>query len=444
MNAARAASMSERWARMRTVPGLARDVLSMVALMVLGLAATFYLLSQVNVKFPWVERFVIKAEVENAPAVRPAAQQEVRISGVKVGLITANAPTDHNTTILTMEMDPGYQIYDNAKIVYRPVNPLNQMYVTINPGGPPGKPVSDGYQFPLTQTSRPIQPDEVLDKLDEKSRNALTALLAESDEALANAPQNLPQALKAADSSLETLRPVVDRLAKRHDNIEKLVSGFSQLTNALGRNDARLTSLVDSTQSTLNALAGRNNELGRTLQELPGTTDELRRALASTSTLTRELNPTLDNVEAASKDLPKALAELQDASGPLEETADTARPVLDKARGLVKDLRDSVKPLRSSFDDLAPMTACADEVTAKVAPWMFDGPAFFYNSNSSFNYRDINGTAWRGMLTFHANSPLGAMHPSPKGGEALTNKYQDAPSVTTGLPYPIRGGGECR
>lgn len=437
-------SMSQRWNRIRTVPGLKRDVIAMVAVMVVGLATSVYLLSQVNVTFPWVERYVIKAEVDDAIAVRPAAQQEVRISGVRVGLISANEPTDHNTTILTMSLEPGYQVFDNAKIVYRPVNPLNQMFVTINPGGPPGKVVPSGYQFPMTQTSRPIQAEEVFDKLDEKSRAALTSLLAESDDALAHAPETLPQALKVADSSLATLRPVVDRLAKRHDNIEKLVSGFSQLTNALGRNDTRLTSLVDSTQATLDALAGRNNELGRTLQELPGTTDELRRALASTSTLTHELNPVLDNVKAASRDLPEALAELRDASGPLEKTADTARPVLDKARGLVKDLRDSVKPLRSSFDDLAPITACADEYTAKIAPWLYDGAAFFYNSNSAFNFRDINGTAWRGMLTFHANSPLGSMHPSPQGGEALTNKYQDAPSVTTGLPYPRRGGGECR
>lgn len=437
-------TMAQRWERLQSVPGLRRDMIALAVLLVLSFGAAGYLLSQVNVTFPWADRYELRAELQNAVAVQPANQQEVRIAGVKVGLIKANEPTDHNTSIITMEIEPGHTIYDNARLIYRPVNPLNQMYATLNPGAPPGRPLPSGGLIPLTQTASPVQTDDVLDKLDEKSRAALTSLLAESDNALAQAPATLPVGLRAADSSLATLRPVVTRLEKRHDNIEKLVAGLSRLSAALGRNDARLTSMFDATQHTLQTLAGRNDELGRTLRELPGTTDELRRALTSTSNLTRELNPTLDSVKAASKDLPDALDELQDALGPLRDTADAAEDVVHKGRPFVENLKDSVRPLHASFRDLAPVTACLDEYTEKVAPWMYDLGAFVFSLSSQVNVRDVNGTTVQANVTADATNPLGAQRKHNGVASKDTNRYQDAPSATTGLPYPAKGSGECR
>jgi phospholipid/cholesterol/gamma-HCH transport system substrate-binding protein len=433
-------AMAQRWRRIRTVPGLGRDVLLVLGLAVIGLAAVGYLLSQVNFTLPWTKREVLHAELSDAVAVRPTAQQEVRIAGVKVGLITNNAPTNHNTTIITMEIEPGHKIYNNARLVYRPVNPLNQMYVTINPGGPPAELATDNYTFPLGQTIRPIQSDEVLDKLDDKSRAALTSLLEESDNALANAPQSLPPGLRGADASLITLRPVVQRLEKRHENIQRLITGFTELNAALGRNDARLTSLADSTDATLGTLAARNDELGRTLQELPGTTDELKRSFAATTSLSHQLNPTLDDIKAASNDLPDALEQFQDALGPLHRTVAAARDVVRKGQPFVRNLNDSVGDLHSSFDDLAPLTACLDEYTKKIAPWMYDLGAFIYNTHSAWGNRDANGAFPQGQFTVDPFNPMGTIR---KGSEH-TNRYQDAPSVTTGLPYPAKGSGECR
>jgi phospholipid/cholesterol/gamma-HCH transport system substrate-binding protein len=433
--------MAQRLQRIRTVPGLGRDVMATLILMVIGVACGVYLLAQVNVSAPWAKHFQLRVELADAVAVSPVNQQEVRIAGIKVGTITAVAPTDHNTAIVTAEIEPGHPIYDNARAVLRPVNPLNQMYLTLNPGGPPGHPLdSGGGLIPVSQTSRPIQADEILDKLDDTARPALTSLLEESDNALATAPQSLPVGLRAVDTSVNLLKPVVDRLAVRHDNIEKLITGFSQLTTALGRNDARLTSLVDSTQATLGVLADRDVELGRTLQQLPGTTDALRRALANTSDLSHQLNPTLDNVKAASKVLPDALDELRDAVGPLRDTVDAARPVADRGRSFVSDLRKDVQHVHDSFDDLRPVTTCLDEASEKIAPWMYDLGGFIYNTNSIFGMRDNNGAFPRGHLTLDTTSPFAAIPPD----EAHTNTYQDAPSVTTGLAYPTKGSGECK
>jgi len=38
----------------------------------------------------------------------PGNSQEVRIAGVKVGQIVDSEPTDHNTSLVTLSMDPGH------------------------------------------------------------------------------------------------------------------------------------------------------------------------------------------------------------------------------------------------------------------------------------------------------------------------------------------------
>lgn len=430
-------SLGRRWQRLRTVPGLGRDVAAVVALVVAGLAAAAVILSQLNLTPPWAHRFSFSTELADAVAVSPGNSQEVRIAGVKVGEIVAARPTDHNTSLVTLSIEPGHPIYDNARAVLRSVNPINQMYVTLNPGGPPGHLMPPDGILPRTQTSRPIQLDEVLARFDDRARAALTQLLAESDNALVNAPRTVPGDVRAADASLLTLRPVVARLQTRSDNLRVLISALSQLSAALGANDTRLASLVDSTQATLGVLAQRDSDLGEALQRLPGTADALRGALNSTSTLTHQLNPTLDDIRSASTELPDALSALTKTIGPLHRTVDAAKAVVRKGRPMTSRLRQVASDLNDSVRDLRPVVACLDDATSKIAPWMYDLAAFVYNTNSLFSSGDPNGGWGRGHLTLSLTAPSGGMATDEKD----TNTYQQGGSPLG--PYPAIGSGSC-
>jgi phospholipid/cholesterol/gamma-HCH transport system substrate-binding protein len=185
-------------------------------------------------------------------------------------------------------------------------------------------------------------------------------------------------------------------------------------------------------------LAARDTDLGNSLQQLPGTTDALRHALRSTSALTHQLNPTLRDIRAASDKLPDALSSLTDMVGPLHDTVDAARDVVSKARPLVSDLRPIVGDLHDSFDDLRPVAGCLDDVTSKVAPWIYDLGGFVYNTNSLFSVTDPNGGWGRGHATVALNSPTGTLRP----GEKNTNTYQQGGSPLG--PYPAMGSGDCR
>jgi phospholipid/cholesterol/gamma-HCH transport system substrate-binding protein len=426
------------WTRVRTVPGLGRDVAALGALVVLGAVVGALILSRLDVTPPWAGRSVVKAEFAEAVAVSPRNSQEVRIAGVEVGKIVDSTPTERGTSVITMELEPGHVVHDNARAVLRPVNPLNQMYVTIDPGGPPGRPLTADDVLPVTQTERPIQADEVLHKLDERSRHALASLLAESDNALATAPETLPAALDATDTALAEVRPVVEKLAQRRENIARLVTAISDVSSALGRDDQRLTALVDATQQTLAVLAERDDEVARALQELPGATEEIGSVLGSLGGLADELDPTLRSVQAASDDLPDALESLADAAGPLREVAQAARPVVSGARPVVAGLRPVVDDLNGALGDLRPISACLDDATSKITPWMYDLGAFVYNTNSLFSVEDPNGGWGRGHATVDLNSPTGAQRPD----EHRTNTYRQGGSPLG--EYPAAGSGSCQ
>lgn len=437
MNAKRKWSVARAWQRVRTVPGLGRDVTALVVVVALGLAAGGVILSQMNFHWPWEsEKFAFQVEFDEAIAVSPGNSQEVRIAGVKVGDIRESRPTDHNTSIVTVAVDAGTAIYDNARAVLRPKNPLNEMYIEIAPGGPPGKPLPPNGLVPVTQTERPVQPEEVFNHLDDRSRASLTTLLSEADVALAQAPQTAPGGLRSTDKVLVELAPVVDALAQRRQNIQELVAAVSQIATAAGGNDERLTHLLDATQQTLGVLTQRNDQLGDALRQIPGFTADLDRAMQSTSTLTGQLNPTLDNLQQAAGDLPDALEQTRRTVEELGRTVGSAKPVVSKAGPVVADLNPLTARLNTALGDLKPVTAQLSYATAQIAPWMYDLGAFVYNTNSIFSVSDANGSLVRGHVSVDVQTPLGMLKP----GERETNTYRDGGSPLGPYPAPGQGG----
>lgn len=389
-------SPRKTWQRLRTVPGLGRDALTLALTIAVGLVAGVVILSKMDTNAPWQERFKFAGIFESAPAVSPEHAQEVRIAGVEVGKITGTEPTSKGQARVTMEIDPGQAVYDNARLVLRPKNQLNEMYVEMDPGEPPARRLPNNGVLPMSQTKRPVQATEVLSHLDERTRSAVTTLLSESDVALAKAPQELPGGLRATDDTLGKLRPVVEALRTRRETIGQLVTSFSQISGAVGKDHARLGEMIKGTDRVLTTLAGRDDELSKTLNRLPGFTGQLKEAMDDTSKLTEQLNPTLDNAKRAAGALPSSLARMTDTVREIRDTARVARPAIKAAKPVVSDLRPVVSDLRASADALKPTTGRLDEVTRKVLYELRVGniQGFVYNTKSAFAIRDKSGAGF--------------------------------------------------
>lgn len=385
--------------RIRSEPGLFRNVAILLVLIVLGSVATGIILSNQRFTWPWEDRFVFSATFTEAPAISPGNGQEVRIAGVAVGEITDASARD-GEAVLELSIDPAHQVYDNARVVLRPKSPLNEMYVELNPGTEAGEPVAEGAVLPVANSRHPVQIDQVLQHLDENARSALTSLLSEADVALASAPSTLPDGLAATSGALTELRPVVDSLRTRKESLAQLVTALGEISAAVGDSEERLARVASALQQTLRSVNGNSEPLDDALAQLPDLTGQVTAAMDGVRSLTGELDPALDNLREASGVLPGALDRLTDTVDQVDETVDEATPVVAAARPLVRDLRPLVGDVHAALPDLLATTSRLDRVTKAVLPYLDDLGAFVTNTRSVTSLTDANGGILRGMLEF--------------------------------------------
>lgn len=414
------ASLATMKERIRNTPGLFRDVTTLAACVVVGLVCSGYILSHQDWQPPWEDRYEFSAEFDKAPAVRPESLQEVRIAGVQVGRITAAEPTAAGLARVTMAIDPEHTVYENARVVIRTKSPLNVMYATLDPGGPPAAELAEGSTIPITQTDRAVQPNEILDNLDTRARAGLTSLLNEADVALAAGPENLGRGLHDTQGAMDSFQPVLTELETRRANIRRLVTAMSGISEAIGDDDERLAELTDASHTALAALAARDQELSATLAQLPGFTSDLRRSMRSVDTLSTELDPALGDLSRASEELPGAVRDLTGTVAAIRQFVDGAAPVVDRAGPVVRDLRPLVGDARVALGDLAPTTADLPSATARLVPWMEDLAAFVYQTSSSFSLYDANGGLGRANLNVDLTNPSGGLQDEGISGSGGT------------------------
>jgi phospholipid/cholesterol/gamma-HCH transport system substrate-binding protein len=408
-------SISTVWERARTEPGLRRNLVAIGVLMVLGTVFAGYFLSHQRFNSPWEDRYTVYALFEEAAAVSPGNGQEVRIAGVPVGDIRDADVTEDGRARLKLRIDSEHEIHEDATIVLRPKSPLNDMYVEIDPGTPDAPALGDGDTLPLSQSVSPVQVDEVLAHLDDNAQSALASLLAESDVALAHAPQSVPVGLEASRELLTELRPVMEQLEKRRGNLARLVTALADVSAAAGDNDERLQRMATSLSATLETVATQGTPLDQTLAQLPELSTELRDTSTRVAALVGQLDPTLRNVEDASDRLPDALTRFRSSVEELDTFVDLAAPVVDRAGPVVDDLRAASPHLRGVAGDLRPLAANLQPLTAMAVPHLDDLAAFVYNTNSVASLRDANRGILRGLFAISPDSVPLALRDSMGG-----------------------------
>jgi phospholipid/cholesterol/gamma-HCH transport system substrate-binding protein len=434
--------------RIKTEPGLARNAIVVLALIVIAAVVGGILLANQRFIAPWDNRMIFYGAFEDTPGISPANGQEVRIAGVSVGDIVDAQVDEHGQAILKMSIARGHALYKNASLVLRPKSPLNEMYVTISPGGPPSDQVTDGYEYPISNTVRPVQVDEVLDHLDDNAQAALTSLLAESDVALTNAKADLPRGLDATRIVGDDLQPVATALATRKEKIRALVTDLGEISKALGGDDKRIATLANGLQTTLGSLGSHQPQLDATLATLPGLIGNLKRSTDAISVLSDQLDPTLRDLQNASDEFPKALRRLSQTADRLDDVVDAAGPFLRAARPVLADLRPFADDLDDALPQLHAATRQLDPLTNALLPYLPDVAAFAINSRSITSTEDANGGVLRGFLDISPKSLPGVFGPNngvkpipaPALDNGTTGLQKLAPMLPGGVPAPPQNG----
>ena len=135
----------------------------LIALVVI-LIATFLAFTK---DIPFTKPFELKATFENSPPIQK--NQAVRIAGVDVGKVSKIEPVggDSPAVVVTMKLkDEALPIHKDATVKVRPrIFFEGNNFFDIHPGSPSSPELDDGDTLPASQTSAPVQLDQVLGTL---------------------------------------------------------------------------------------------------------------------------------------------------------------------------------------------------------------------------------------------------------------------------------------
>ncbi len=250
---------------------------------------------------PFKHGFRLKAVFSTAVNVRSSSP--VRVAGVDVGKVSG-VEREGNAGLVTMEIESnGLPIHSDATVKIRPRTFLEgNWFVELQPGSPSARTLSSGATLPITQTSDPVQLDQVLNALNTDTRANLQNFLiglgdgftrkpnaadnAEQDPELSglNGAQALNRAYQEGPASLRGAAVINQAITGTdpHD-LSKLVASIGKVTAALNVHEQQLGELVVNTNAFFRAFAAQSAPLRTTVAELPSSLAAIDRGLASLS-----------------------------------------------------------------------------------------------------------------------------------------------------------------
>jgi ABC-type transporter Mla subunit MlaD len=315
---------------------------------------------------PFSSPYQVKAVFSNAANIQ--ARSPVRIAGVNVGEVKSvdRQPNTTNTRV-TMTIDKqGLPIFQDAEMKIRPRIFLEgNFFVDIQPGTPGAGTVKDGGTIPITQTSGPVQLDQVLTALQSDTRRQLQVLVQGYGDALNGKP--LPgedadqdpsvkgltggQALnKSLDYSVAALRGVSivneASLGLVPHDLSKLIAGAQKTSAQLSANDRTLKDLVTNFNHTMAAFAAQSNNLSATIRLLPPVLEQARPTLAS-------LNASFPPTRAFAREILPGVRQSAATINASFPWITQVRLLVSKPelQGLVAELKPAVSSLSSVTDE---------------------------------------------------------------------------------------------
>jgi ABC-type transporter Mla subunit MlaD len=248
---------------------------------------------------PFKHGFRLKAAFGTVVNIQP--KSPVREAGVDVGKVSS-VVRQGNTGIVTMEINSaGLPIHSDATLKIRPRIFLEgNNFVDLRPGSPSAPTVSSGHELPITQTSDPVQLDQVLGALNSDTRANLQDFLIGYGDALTRKPnaaenanqdpevrgldaaQALNKAYQRGPASLRGGAIVNQAIGgtEPHD-LSKLVASIGRVTAALNVHEQQLGELIVNFNAFFRSFAAQSASLQATVAELPGALHSATRGLAS-------------------------------------------------------------------------------------------------------------------------------------------------------------------
>ena len=314
---------------------------------------------------PFTRPFEVDAVFQSANSIRPGSP--VRIAGVTVGKVqSVRAQKDSEAAVVRMQItDRGLPLHTDATAKIRPRIFLEgNFFVDLKPGTPAAPRLDAGDTIKVTQTSTPVQLDQVLTALQDSTRRDLRTVLDELGAGLGDTPSAAQD--RKADPSVRgqtaaaSLNDAYDDIAPAEltttqvnqallgaqptADLRRLLRGLSRTSEGLGRNEGQLQDLVTNLSRTMGAFASEQDALRASIRELGPTLRNANRAFT-------KLNDAFPATRAFAREILPGVRESA-------ATIDAGFPWVAETRRLLRttELRGLAKDLSPASRDLARLT----------------------------------------------------------------------------------------
>lgn len=331
-----------------------RDFIAVVVLVVIAAGISYYILQEQRLRIPILEEkpFELKAEMENAQGVVAGQGQTLRVAGVRVGDVSKVELVD-GRAVVTFAVDREYlPIYKDATILMRPLTGLRDMFFSLDPGTR-GEEFAEGDTVPLANTAPDVPLDQVLDALDNDNQAYLRSIIIGAGKGLEGRGKDLGRVLGSLGPINRDLERLNTEVAKRDENLSRLVHNLGILTNSIGKQDGDIVRLVAASNDTLTAIGEQDLDVQSATRQLPGALRSTREALAVTGEFGTELGAAFEELRPFARNLP----ELNESTTDLAETvtpviAEQIRPLVRSAREPIPDLNRAARKLSTTMPSL--------------------------------------------------------------------------------------------
>lgn len=383
-----------------------RPFLFLTLLIVLGVAAFAGIFRNLTFERPWQDYREVRAEFDDVKGVFPGGHQ-VRINGVKVGVVSKADLVDGNRAILTLKLEEKWgPVYKNAKLRIRPVTPLQDLFVNITDRGDTSAGEATKHDVIVAEnTSTPVDISRVLNTFNADTRERMAMLLTELGDGLEG---DGGERLKTAFAEIAPFLKVAERattvVARRERNVRRIVHNFGELSAALAKRDRDLNRFVLEGNATLGELGANDAELAGTLRGIADLLPVMRTSFASVRTLTGELDPALKSLEPVAQELEKGLKGLEELGTDALPALRALRPAVTDLRTMSRALSPTSLSLRNALGATARQSPAYDELTQTLEPCMDMLDEFFNHTMSVLKYETDTGTYPRSEISFGVDS----------------------------------------
>jgi phospholipid/cholesterol/gamma-HCH transport system substrate-binding protein len=391
-----------------------RDFIGLIVVVILALGIGAFILSNQRFFLPgWVpligtDFFELKGEFQTAQSVMPGQGQTIDIAGVPVGDVKSVELKD-GRAVITMLVREKYAklIKTDAFMMLRPKTGLNDMIIELTPGSASAPRVEDGFTVPIRNTLPNVNLDEFVAIFDRDTRDYLKLLLNGGGQGLKGQERGLSAVLRRFEPMNRDIFKITKEVAKRRENLARVIHNFQLLATELGRRDKELARWVDSSAAVFQSFANQDDNLRETIRLLPGALSATNRALGSANRVATDLGPATRSLLPGARAFPSSLRESR------KFFRSTVAPIRDQIRPFARDVRPTIKVLRPATRNLAAITPALTKsfrvLNVFLNEWGYNppGPAegfLFYTlwgahiGASLFSTEDAHGPIRRGPV----------------------------------------------